>query len=462
LTALRRPTEPVEISTSPRPGSFRPQRELLVFIVVALLALVLVGAASVLLSARWARQTAVEDARAVAVRLADFVAQPLLEKGRMGALEAILDNRLTDGEVLLAQVWTPDQAIMFSTAEESENTSPEVSEELQRAFAGETVSHLDEDPETDIPGNEGPVLEVYAPFTVDGEPYVFEVYLSARSIEQDTALLRRELLPVTIGALIVLQAVQIPLALSMGRRLSRQEAERRVLVQDHLAASERERREIAADVHDGPVQDLAGVSYGLSALRGQLPDDQRKTVDRMVVAVRSAVASLRRLMVDIYPPDLSGSGLAPALEDLAGTVREKGIAVQLTAEEIPGMPADVAALLYRSSKEALANVAKHSEADCVWIDLERASPTGRPGVRLCVTDDGVGPVREVGDETERSNGDRPSPGTDEDSGGRGHLGLRLVRDRVEEAGGAFSLSARPEGGTVFCVDVPLDEDAPPR
>ena len=129
------------------------------------------------------------------------------------------------------------------------------------------------------------------------------------------------------------------------------------------------------------------------------------------------------------------------------------------------MPADVAALLYRSSKEALANVAKHSGADSVWIDLERRSCAGRPGVRLCVTDDGVGPVRAPsGDDVDTDgygSGSRPASDADDD-GRRGHLGLRLVRDRVEAAGGSFSLSPRPERGTVFCVDVPLDEGASPQ
>jgi two-component system NarL family sensor kinase len=460
LISLRRPTDRDETPAATPAGSPRPNRELLLFIAVALLALVIVGTVSALLSARWARDTAVTDARGVATRLAKYVAAPLLEADDRQALETVLRHRVTGHEVLLAQVWTPERNVLLTTAEGASSRTREISDELDRAFAGRVVTHLDDDPGTNLPDVEGPVLEVYSPFMVRSERYVFEAYVSVDAIQDDTALLRGELLPFTVGALVVLQAVQIPMALSMGRRLTRQEAERRVLVQDHLAASERERREIAADVHDGPVQDLAGVSYALSALRGRLPDDQRANVDRMTVAVRSAVASLRRLMVDIYPPDLSGSGLAPALEDLAGTLREKGIAVQLSAEDVPGLPKDVAALLYRSTKEALANVVKHAEADRVWIDLGPTSDDGMPRVKLTVADDGVGPAPREEHAGVSSNG-HGSPSGDDDSPSGHHLGLRLVRDRVLEAGGTFSVTPGPERGTVFCVDVPLSENSPP-
>jgi signal transduction histidine kinase len=459
LISLRRPTDRDETAATLH-GSSRPNRELLLFIAVALLALVIVGTASAVLSARWARQTAIDDAEAVATRLARFVAAPLLEDGEPQVLEDLLVARLDDPQVLLAQVWNPDREVEVTTGNASPNRSQEVNSELERAFAGEPVSHLDEEPETDLPGVPGPVLEVYAPFGVGEETYVLEAYINVNTIEGYTTRLRGQLLPFTVGALVVLQAVQIPMAISMARRLTRQEEERRALVQDHLAASERERREIAADVHDGPVQDLAGVSYALSALRGRLPEDQRPIVDRMTVAVRSAVASLRRLMVDIYPPDLSGSGLAPALEDLAGTLREKGIAVQLSAEDVPGLPKDVAALLYRSSKEALANIAKHAEADRVWIEVAPTSHAGVPRVMLTVADDGIGIPGSDGHASANGNGQGPTSGDAADSRGEPHLGLRLVRDRVIEAGGSFSVTPRPERGTVFCVDVPLERVPP--
>jgi signal transduction histidine kinase len=199
------------------------------------------------------------------------------------------------------------------------------------------------------------------------------------------------------------------------------------------------------------VQDLAGVSYALSALRMRLPEDQGSSVDRMVGAVRSAVASLRRLMVDIYPPDLSGPGLVPAIEDLAGTVQEKGIDAEVVAGDVPQMPQATAAVLYRSAKEALANVVRHSGAESVRIELGLSEAAGGGCVRLTVADDGRGLASVNGDGLPLSQED------DRDH----HLGLRLIRDRVVEAGGTLVVLSRPEGGTVLQVDVPVSGNAPP-
>jgi len=189
----------------------------------------------------------------------------------------------------------------------------------------------------------------------------------------------------------------------------------------------------------------------LSALKMRLPEDQKPTVDRTVTAVRNAVASLRRLMVDIYPPDLSGPGLATALEDLAGTTREKGIEVYVTAGDVPDMPQSTAAVLYRCAKEALANVVKHSGGDTAWVELGPASVADRQCVRLVVADDGKG--------VDPGDGPDGLPEAAEDR--TQHLGLRLMRDRVAEAGGTLTILPRPGGGTVLEVDVPATGSAPP-
>jgi signal transduction histidine kinase len=163
--------------------------------------------------------------------------------------------------------------------------------------------------------------------------------------------------------------------------------------------------------------------------------------------VRGAVESLRRLMVDIYPPDLSGAGLPGAIDDLATPLRESGVTVHVRAEQLPGASSEVAAVLYRVARETLANVAKHAQASAVEIDLgpDRASPT--PSVMLRVADDGIGI--------------RPDQ---LDKRAEGHLGLRLLIDRIADQGGSLTIEARPEGGTVALASVPVTgsvDPAPP-
>ena len=176
-------------------------------------------------------------------------------------------------------------------------------------------------------------------------------------------------MPLAVGALLLLQLIQTPITVSLVRRVAGHEAERAALLERALSASERERRQIAADLHDGVVQDLAGAGYALAAVARRVDGPASTGVEHVGRVVRGAVESLRRLMVDIYPPDLSGAGLPGAIDDLATPLRESGVTVHVRAEQLPGASSEVAAVLYRVARETLANVAKHAQASAVEIDL---------------------------------------------------------------------------------------------
>ena len=76
----------------------------------------------------------------------------------------------------------------------------------------------------------------------------------------------RGLAPPLIAGLIVLLVSQVPLAWSMAKRLQRGHRDREILLANAIEASEQERRRIASDLHDGVVQDVAGVAFGLAPL----------------------------------------------------------------------------------------------------------------------------------------------------------------------------------------------------
>jgi signal transduction histidine kinase len=413
--------------------------------VSALLVLVAVAAATVLISERIARSTAVAEAERVAVRLADLLVTPFIARARAGddgawdELDTALRTRMSDGSLASVLVWTGEGEVLYSTIGDFIGERFGVNDELATALAGDVVAHLDEEPETAYGGIKGPLLEVYVPVDVGAERMVVEAYFGAGSIERQTALLRNQIVPLAVGALVVLQLVQLPIAASMARRARRHETEKLALVTRSLTASDRERRAIAGDVHDGPVQDLAGVSYALAALRPAVPEDRRATVDRLTATIRHAVASLRRLMVDIYPPDLSAAGLGPALDDLADRLRETGTEVSVAADPVPELRPEQAAVLYRTAKEALTNVSRHAAAQHAWVRLTRAEGEDGGSVLLTVADDGIG--------LEAPNGtDRPTDG---------HLGLRLVRERLEDLDGEVRVEPGAGGGTVLTAALPL-------
>jgi two-component system NarL family sensor kinase len=422
-----------------------PGRALSIFVVIAVLAVVAVAAGTVVVSQQIAERGAVEEAERTAVRVAQHVVAPVLGEALAGVpdrwqeLDRQVAQRLSEGAIDSVTVWTAPGEIVFSSEQTTDRLVAAPMRELRAAWAGTVVAQLDETPEgpssRPAAAGEGPQLEVYVPLTIAGQQLAAEILVSHEGIERQAAVLKGEMIPLTVGSLLLLQVVQVPIAVWLVRRVRRHEVERTDLLARIYTASERERRSIASDVHDGPVQELAGVSYALSALRAGVPADRQGTVDRLVSSVREAVGSLRRLIVDLYPPDLSGPGLAPAVDDLADRLRAQGVEVTLTAEPLPDLAPDVAAAVYRSAKEALVNAEKHASATRVWVDLALVDRDGTPAVRLVVDDDGVG----LG----------PA-----DTSTSGHLGLRMVRDRATDLGGTARVGERPGGGASIEVVVP--------
>jgi signal transduction histidine kinase len=397
------------------------------------------------ISERIARGNALAEAERAAGRLGQLLIAPLVAdvlRGTPGALEdldRVVDNRMSDGSVTSILVWHPDGRVLYASEGEIIGEVFESTDELRDAAGGEVVSSVDEEPETAYEGvSPGPMLEVYTPIDVAGESLVFEAYYSYDRIAREASALRWQIIPMAVGGLIVLQLVQIPIAASLARRVRRTEAERAELMQRTIADSDRERRAVAADLHDGPVQDLAGVGYALGAMRLSMPPEQHPAVDRLVGVVRHAVQSLRRLMVDIYPPDLSGPGLGDAVRDLTEPLRAQGLTVCVDTGPLPPLAPDLAAAVYRTARESLANVATHAQAENVWVRLEVVDQGGTPALLLEVSDDGVG---------------FPAGGIDRRS--EGHLGLRLVLDRVRHLGGRVEFGERDGGGALVTAVLPL-------
>ena len=433
----------VSTGFSRRTGRAWAGLEIVAFVVVPVLVLVAVATTTVLVSERIARANALADAERSASRFTQLLLTPLLDEAlggipeRWGAIGRIVENRLSDGSITFLVIWAEDGSILWASKDVEAPPFPP-SENFLTAVGGEVTSSVDEVPDAPYDGPVGkPVVDVYVPTTAAGEILVVESYFSYEGIEEDAALLRGELIPLALGALIVLELVQLPIATALARRVRRQETERAELMQRGLAASDRERRAIAADVHDGPVQDLAGASYALSALRTSLPEERKGDADRLVAAVRRAVQSLRRLMVDLYPPDLSGPGLTDAIEDLVTPLRAEGIEVAVHTSPMPDLSRDSAAVIYRTAKEALTNVVRHASASRVWVSLGPVDDGAETAIRLDITDDGVG---------------FPPGGTDRLN--EGHLGLRLIADRVGDVDGTLELRDRPGGGASLVVVVP--------
>ncbi|MGI8699643.1 MAG: sensor histidine kinase [Nocardioidaceae bacterium] len=219
-----------------------------------------------------------------------------------------------------------------------------------------------------------------------------------------------------------------PLVLVLARRLDRSAADRERLLLAAVEASDIERRRIARDLHDGVVQELAGISFTLSATARQIHEqpEMTRTLDSLGAGVRRSLRALRSLLVEIYPPDLRTQGLPTALDDLLAPAAAAGIAVSVEVEDTSKVAPDQVALVWRGAQEAVRNAIRHGRPRRLLVRV--AALPG--GVQLEVRDDGVGFDPAV---------DPPY----------GHFGLRSIRDLVEEAGGSVEISSVPDHGTAF-------------
>ncbi|GAA1828781.1 hypothetical protein GCM10009714_07910 [Microlunatus capsulatus] len=436
------------------------RRELTLLVGLGLAVMLAIGLGAAFASRRVAQGQALDDSERMTVRLATLVITPALpgyldgDPVQVDELRRAIANRMSDGYLTEVTVWSAAGEVLFSNrAEDVGHVADPVPPEVADAVAGRTTSAFEDDPpEADAAGaapagqaGTGPsrYVEVYAPLRVAGHPpMAFEAYYDYQRVEDVADRLLRQTLPLVLGPLLVLQAIQIPVAVSLARRLRRHENERARLLERALSGSDAERVRFAADLHDGPIQDLAGIGYALGAVAPSVDPKHAPLMARVQEAVQRSVQDLRTLMTDLYPPDLRDGNLVQALGVLAEEVRAEGLAVELQLADLPGLGEDQGAALYRVVRESLANVVKHAHATAVTVSLAPVTPGAadpRGGrVRLVVADDGVG-----------------ADPTRLDRRAEGHLGLRLLADRVEDLGGRLVVVTGPGRGTSVEVELPL-------
>jgi len=217
-----------------------------------------------------------------------------------------------------------------------------------------------------------------------------------------------------------------------------QEAEGSRIAKRILEAKEGERLRLAEEIHDGPAQALANVSFQVEIIERMLVRDpsaasgelqaMRRTTDRELRKMRSFIHELRPNLDD-------AGGLAAALADTVERLTgETGIVVELDLQAPEdGLDLDGRTAVLRVAQEALRNVGKHAGAQHVIVATRQHPRTdGSPGPWVLeVRDDGRGfSVDEV---LERS--------------ARRHFGLRFMRERAQLVSGDLEIVSDVVAGT---------------
>jgi signal transduction histidine kinase len=236
--------------------------------------------------------------------------------------------------------------------------------------------------------------------------------------------------PIDVGVIAGGSVVLFLLALArMGGLASEvaMQTERKRAMQTVLRATEQERVRLAADLHDGPVQELTALRYGLTRARNRI---QRGQPDQ----AEGLITGLRRLMAELRPAVLDEQGLEVALHNQVRAFEAtSGVACAISTGLQSRLQPDLETVLYRVTQESLNNVGKHAGASRVTVSL--AAENG--SVRLRINDDGVGFDPVVGSRLL----------------GEGHFGLAGMRERVEMVGGHLSIDSAPGHGTTVDVEM---------
>ena len=188
-----------------------------------------------------------------------------------------------------------------------------------------------------------------------------------------------------------------------------------------------ELRRIERDLHDGAQARLVSLTMSLGMAEEEFDRDPaaaRQLVTEARSSARTALNELRHLVRGIYPPVLTERGLGGAVEALA---LASAVPVEVDVALDDRLPAPLESALYFMIAEAMANIARHSEASWGFVRLWREQDR----LRLIVHDDGRG-------------GADPARGS----------GLRGMQQRLAAFDGKLTLSSPVGGPTELFAELP--------
>jgi two-component system, NarL family, sensor histidine kinase LiaS len=212
-----------------------------------------------------------------------------------------------------------------------------------------------------------------------------------------------------------------------------QELQTHVQTKEQLATLQ-ERQRIARDLHDSVKQQVFATTLQIGAARLNLDKDKTVVQKHLTEAEKMATearAELTRLINALKPAELESKSFVIALRELAESwTAQHGMKLEHHLTDIPQLSDEVQQVLYRVAQEALANIAKHSEARSVNVRLEQDLGT----ITLEISDDG--------------KGFKPSKIHE-------GVGLRSMQERLEAIGGRLDIQSIPNKGTLVTASIPL-------
>ncbi len=219
------------------------------------------------------------------------------------------------------------------------------------------------------------------------------------------------------------------LIVSFNAMLDRLETERTTASALALAAQENERQRIARELHDEIGQTLTVALLRLKRAVDRAPGPIADELTDAQEIVRSSLDEVREIARRLRPDVLEDLGLHSALNALCTDFGQaSGIAVvKHIAPQSHRLQPDVELVCYRIAQESLTNVARHSGARKVWLDMH----TSATDLTLRIADDGSGGVESEG------------------------AGINGMRERALLVNAELTITSPQDGGTEVRLVIPL-------
>ena len=399
--------------------------------------------------------------------------QSLADGGKLrdadrAALDQLLSGTPLGQHVVAFKIWAPDGRILYSSNPALSGRQFAVKPALASAFTGQVHSHIADlgDPENELEsGQWSRLLETYAPVRAVSSGDIIavsEFYQTTDELAQEMSAARLRSWFMVGAATLVMFLLLAALVRRASNTISAQQSElsekvaqlTRLLAQnDQLhdrvrraaarttALNERFLHRIAADLHDGPGQDLALALLRMESLAetcsacaasdGRPVGAEFRTVHS---ALQSALADLRAVSSGLRLPEIDGLSLADTARRAARDYERKaGLRVAMDLDDAPpDGPLPVKFTLYRLLQESLANGRRHGGGEDQRVTIRRHD--GQLLVEVADGGRGFDARNAVSD---------------------GHLGIAGMRQRVEILGGTFSVESAPGAGTRIRASLPL-------
>lgn len=233
--------------------------------------------------------------------------------------------------------------------------------------------------------------------------------------------------------------------------LSRARESQRRLTRQLMEVQDKERRELAAELHDEFGQSLTAISATAAYIEHHAHHAEAATLTDCAREIgsesRRISGHVRQMLTQLRPYGLEDSGMREALRELVSAWQARLPDLQIKAHigPLPAVSAEVGLALYRCLQEALTNCVRHSGAQHIEVTVGVLAPEHS-------TAPGDEPVRRIG-LTVSDKGTGHAQVLQRQPGG----GLLGLRERLAMVGGQLHISDRPGGGVVLSATLPVQD-----